>query len=110
MRRCLNGPDPEAELSEFAGSEEEATLGADVEALSPLSKGFATTRGGGVGVAKCELMQSWICPSLAVSSPLGPFGGSSLPQTGHSSSSAICRLGAGGGNAGRGALISSIDR
>jgi len=46
---------------------------------------------------KCVAIHSWTCASLSVSSPLGPLGGSSSPQIGHSSSSGICRLGGGGG-------------
>jgi hypothetical protein len=53
-------------------------------------------RGTGAGDAECNAIHSSICCVRSASSFSGPLGGSSLPQIGHSSSSAIWRLGRGG--------------
>lgn len=73
--------------------------------------GAEAVREGGVDVYTWEAMHSSICLSLSAVSPLGPSGGNSSLQMGHSSSSGICRLGAGGGGAAAAGSvpISSID-
>jgi hypothetical protein len=49
----------------------------------------------GPGEAELRDMHSSMCWVLSCSSPFSPFGGNSLPQTGHSSSSATWRRGLG---------------
>lgn len=80
-------------------SESDEALAAvgEVLASTPVdaSGGADAVREGGVDVYKCEAIHSSTWRSRASVSPLGPLGGSSSLQIGHSSSSAIWRLGGG---------------
>ena len=79
-----------------SGREVELGMFEALEALEMLE-----VRGGGVPKAKREAMQSW----MWVSRTLSP-GGSSVPQTGHSSSSRTCLRGRGcGAGSGGGCVV-----
>lgn len=72
-------------------------LGSDVDVCSPALSCDAAAAGRGGVDPECSAMQSSTCWVRLDSSPSGPLGGNSSPQTGHSSSSAIWRRGGGPG-------------